>query len=87
MLPASLVILLDGAKRDLDGGKERICDWDHVKHVHEDAWSLKMLQWSKRYTCFARPVKWFTFTHLITVYDTLVNYYDCHEEAMISLKH
>ena len=78
---------MNAAKRDLDDHKTTINDWTYVKHVHEYAWSLKVLSWSKKRTFLARPIKWLTFTHLITVYDTLVNYYDCHEEALMMLKH
>lgn len=87
MLPSSFLILIDATKRDLDGDSTTIKDWEYVKHVHEGAWSLKVLSWSKRYTCFSRQVKWLTFSHLISVYDTLVNYYECHEEALFLLKH
>ena len=74
LMPSSLLILIDAAKRDLDDNNTTIKDWEYVKHVHEGAWSLKVLSWSKRYTCLSRQVKWLTFSHLMTVYDTLVNY-------------
>ena len=88
MLPASLLILLDASKKALeDLTADDISGWSHVKHVVENTWSLKVLSWSRRNSCFARPLKWFSFGRVITAYDTLVNYYDCHEETLMMIKH
>jgi hypothetical protein len=46
-----------------------------------------MLSWSRRNSCFAKPIKWLFFERLLIAYDTLVNYYDCHEETLMLLKH
>lgn len=87
MLPHSLLFLMDSAKRALDSHKTAIDDWKHVSHVYEGTWSFKMLSWSRRNSCLTKPVKWLFFEHLLNAYDTLVNYYDCHEETLMLLKH
>jgi len=87
MLPQSLIFLIDSARKSLDSKKASIDDWQHVSRVYEGTWSLKMLSWSRRNYCFAKPIKWLFFERLLVAYDTLVNYYDCHEETLMLLKH
>ena len=58
MLPSSYIVLLDATKKALeDLHSSDISDWSHVKHVYEGTWSLKVLSWSRRNSCFARPLK------------------------------
>ena len=61
MLPDSLAILIDAAKRTLDNDSDQIDDWHYLKHGFEGTWSIRILSWSRRNLCFIRPVKWLFF--------------------------
>jgi hypothetical protein len=87
MMPQSLIFLIDAAKRSFDSPRTTIDDWHHISHVYEGTWSFKMISWSRRNSCLTKPIKWLFFERLLVAYDTLVNFYDCHEETLMLLKH